>query len=76
MAGCIIRVGIAQLGRFAKWQPRRQIMEKQEFEQLVNLLKEVNKHLEHVSSCLDRIDNSLEKIRGETKKRRGSPFDI
>jgi len=51
-------------------------MEKQEFQQLLDLLKQVNKHLEHMSSRLDKIDKSLEKMRGETKRRRESPFDI
>ena len=51
-------------------------MEKPESEQLVELLKEVNKHLDHISSRLDAIDKSLERIKDETKKRRKSPFDI
>ena len=51
-------------------------MEKQEFEQLVDLLKEVNKHLDHIGSRLEGIDKSLEKIRAEAKKKRESPFDI
>ena len=51
-------------------------MEKQEFEQVVNLLKETNKHLGDISSRLDGIDKSLERIGAEAKKRRKSPFDI
>jgi len=51
-------------------------MEKQEFEQLVKLLEQVNKHLSHMSSRLDDIDNSLGKMRDDVKKKRKSPFDI
>ena len=51
-------------------------MEKQEFEELVKLLKKANEHLEHISSRLDKICDSLEKIKGETKKKRRSMFDL
>lgn len=73
-AQCIIRPTPSQAGlETATW---RQLVEKQEFEQLVDLLKEVNKHLDHIGSHLEGIDKSLEKIRAETKKKRESPFDI
>lgn len=51
-------------------------MEKEQFEQLANLLKEMNTHLDNITSRLDAIDKSLDKIRNETKKKRKSPFDI
>ena len=51
-------------------------MEKQEFEQMIKLLKEGNKHLEDISSHLNGIDGSLEKMRTEAKKRHRSPFDV
>jgi tetrahydromethanopterin S-methyltransferase subunit G len=52
------------------------MMEKQEFEELVKLLKENNKYLENISSRLDKIDSTLEKIKGETKKKHKSMFDL
>ena len=51
-------------------------MERQEFEQLVKLFTEMNKHLEQISSRLDGIAKTLDKLRGETKKRRKSYLDI
>ena len=51
-------------------------MEKEQFEQLVKLLKEMNTHLDNITSRLDAIDKSLDQIRNETKKKRKSPFDI
>ncbi|MBA7504613.1 hypothetical protein ES706_03259 [subsurface metagenome] len=42
-------------------------MEKQQFEQLVKLLKELNEYLEHISSCLSKIDNSLDIIKDNTE---------
>lgn len=57
-------------------QPRRQMMEKEQFEQLANLLKEMNTHLDKITSRLDTIDKSLDKIRNESKKKRKSPFGI
>jgi len=51
-------------------------MEKQEFEELVKLLKKANEYLEQISSRLDKIDDSLEKIKNETKKKRKSMFDL
>jgi len=52
------------------------MMEKEQFEQLANLLKEMNTHLDKITSRLDAIDKSLDKIRNESKKKRKSPFDI
>ncbi len=51
-------------------------MEKREFEEIVRLLKENNKHLETISSRLDKIDNALEKIKNDTKKKRKPMFDL
>jgi len=51
-------------------------MEKQEFEELLEILKEMNKNLENIGSRLDKIDSTLERIKGETKKRHKSMFDL
>ena len=51
-------------------------MEKQQFEQLEKLLKELNEHLEHMCSRLSGIDSSLETLKDEIKKKRKSLFDI
>ncbi len=51
-------------------------MEKQEFEELVKLLKENNKYSENISSRLDKIDNTLEKIKNDAKKKHKSMFDL
>ena len=45
-------------------------MEKEQFEQLVKLLKELNEYLENISSRLSGIDNCLEEIKDEIKKKR------
>lgn len=46
-------------------------MEKEQFEQLVKLLKQLNEYLEHISSCLGGIDNSLDLIKDEMKGKGG-----
>ena len=51
-------------------------MNRQEFEELLNLLREMNKHLENIDFRLDKIDNKLKNIKGETKKKRSSMFDL
>jgi len=47
---------------------RRQVMEKQQFEHLVALLKELNEDLESISVGLGEIVNSLGDIRDEIKE--------
>jgi len=42
-------------------------MEKEQFEQLLKLFKELNEHLEDISSRLGGIDNSLDLILDELK---------
>jgi tetrahydromethanopterin S-methyltransferase subunit G len=51
-------------------------MEKQEFEELRKLLRDMNKHLENVDSRLDEIDSKLEKTKVEPKKKHRSMFDL
>jgi len=51
-------------------------MEKQAPEELASLLKEVNKHLEHISYRLDGIDKSLERMADAAKKKRKPLLDI
>jgi len=49
-------------------EERRQVMEKQQFEHLVALLKELNEDLESISVGLGEIVNSLGDIRDEIKE--------
>lgn len=51
-------------------------MEKREFEELMKLLKESNKHLENIAARLDKIDGGLQKIRNAPTRKRGSMFDL
>ena len=46
-------------------------MEKEQFEQLVKLLKQLNESLEHINLCLGGIDSSLDLIKDEIKGKGG-----
>lgn len=46
-------------------------MEKEQFEQLVKLLKELNVNLEDISSRLGGIDNTLDMIRDAIRRKKG-----
>ena len=45
-------------------------MDKEQFEQLVKLLKELNEYVGNISSRLNGIDNSLETIKDDMLKKR------
>jgi tetrahydromethanopterin S-methyltransferase subunit G len=51
-------------------------MEKQEFEELKKLLRDMNKHLDNVDSRLDKIESKLGIIKGGPKKKHRSIFDL
>lgn len=44
-------------------------MEKEQFEQLIKLLKELNEYLENISPRLSGIDNTLDIVKDEIKKK-------
>jgi len=52
----------------AKANERRELMDKEQFEQLMKSLKELNEYLENISSCLGGIDVSLDLIKDGVKQ--------
>jgi prefoldin subunit 5 len=51
-------------------------MEKEQYEQLIKLLNELNGHIKDMSSRLDKIENYLQKIESDYKRRRSAWFDV
>ena len=51
-------------------------MEKEQFEQLMKILKELKGDVQEINSRLEGINKSLREVKNETKGKRRSLFDI